>query len=240
MKAYTVTSEFLESVSKITNPWLIASDDFVVGVYNGRAAARAAKAAGLEGKIVAAREVELKVAEVELKVAEVAEEMIEAEVPEIEEEIEIAEIAEVAEEEPEPFGFETHSFTHCPSCGVHLNNGIGEHNQEVNGKRISHKKFEFCCLRCNAEFGPAIKRTIASIKPPKSTSGKRNRSSVEKPVLLCWNLFDEMQGERRKDCIAAAVAKGVTFYTAHSQYQLWFQVQKEMAIRDFENDVAKK
>jgi len=45
-------------------------------------------------------------------------------------------------------------------------------------------------------------------------------------------LADSMPGARRKDVIAAAEAKGVAFYTARTQYQLWAQVQKEMADRE--------
>ena len=44
----------------------------------------------------------------------------------------------------------------CPSCGIDLHNGVGEHNQEVNGKRIKHDKYQFECLGCGEEFGPAI------------------------------------------------------------------------------------
>lgn len=139
-------------------------------------------------------------------------------------------------EESKPTGFEVHGLTHCPSCGVHLNNGVGIEGQEVNGKCISHKEFEFCCLACETEFGPAIpgkriaiKRTVTKTK----TKVFANHSSVDKPCRLVWDLADAMNGARRKDVIAAAEAKGVAFYTARTQYQLWVQVQKEMANRDF-------
>lgn len=51
---------------------------------------------------------------------------------------------------------------HCPSCGIHLSNGVGYHDQEVNGKKIKHDKFEYVCLACNEEFGPAISKKRAS------------------------------------------------------------------------------
>ncbi len=59
-----------------------------------------------------------------------------------------------------------------------------------------------------------------------------NRSTAEKPCRLVWDLADSMIGARRKDIIAAAEAKGVAYYTARTQYQLWAQVQKEMADRE--------
>ncbi len=45
----------------------------------------------------------------------------------------------------------------CPHCGVDLDaNGIGEHNQEVNGKKVKHDEFQYVCLGCGGEFGPDI------------------------------------------------------------------------------------
>ena len=54
---YTVTEAFAASVREIKNPWFIVNADSVVGVYAGRAAARAAKAAGLAGKVVPLTEI---------------------------------------------------------------------------------------------------------------------------------------------------------------------------------------
>ncbi len=57
--------------------------------------------------------------------------------------------------------FSIHGLTSCPSCGIHLSNGIGEDKQEVNGKIIRHDTNQFACLACGAEFGPAIRRRPA-------------------------------------------------------------------------------
>lgn len=65
-------------------------------------------------------------------------------------------------EESDVYGYESHGLTHCPHCGIHLSNGIGEHDQEVNGKKIKHDKYEFCCLACGEEFGPAIRKSKSS------------------------------------------------------------------------------
>jgi len=64
--------------------------------------------------------------------------------------------------------FEVHGLTNCPSCGCHLSNGIGEHLQEVNGKKIKHDKFEFACLACGEEFGTPIPSKTSK----KTTTGK--------------------------------------------------------------------
>ena len=201
---YLVTNAFATSVLEIKNPWLIVNCNYVVGAYEGRAAARAAKATGLAGKVVSLKEITL----------------------------EIVDAVEPLVEEAKPFGFEDHGLTHCPSCGIRLNNGVGVHNQEVNGKRVKHDKFEYSCLSCDAEFGPVIEGKTE--KAPKAKAEPKvieNRSTAEKPCRLVWDLADFMVGARRKDVIAAAVAKGVAFYTARTQYQLWAQIQKEMAAR---------
>ncbi len=59
-----------------------------------------------------------------------------------------------------------------------------------------------------------------------------HKSTATRPCRLVWDLADSMAGARRKDVIAAAEAKGVAYYTARTQYQLWAQVQKEMAARE--------
>ena len=62
----------------------------------------------------------------------------------------------ISEDDGTVHAFSVHGMTHCPSCGVHLSNGVGEHNQEVNGKLVKHTHFEFECLGCGVEFGPAL------------------------------------------------------------------------------------
>jgi hypothetical protein len=68
----------------------------------------------------------------------------------------IADLEAATTEEDKPWGYEVHGLTHCPHCGIHLDNGIGEHGQEVNDKIIKHEKFQYVCLACGTEFGPAI------------------------------------------------------------------------------------
>lgn len=215
-KTYIVTETFAASVLEIKNPWFIVNEDYVVGVYAGRAAARTAKTTdGLAGKVVPLNEITL----------------VCAKTPEVVAPIDMIVESAAAAEESKPFGFEDHGLTHCPSCGIHLDNGVGTHNQEVNGKYIKHDQFEYCCLACEAEFGPAIKGKKAP-KVKTETKPIENRSTVESPCRLVWDLADKMVGAARKDVIAAAQEKGVAFYTARTQYQLWRQVRKEMAERE--------
>lgn len=53
--------------------------------------------------------------------------------------------------------------------------------------------------------------------------GILHASTVGSPCYLVWDLADKMKDARRKDVIAAAVKKGVAFYTARTQYQKWYE-----------------
>ena len=218
----TISQDLANVAFGIKTPWFIVNASQAVGVYTSRTTARAAKSNGEEGTDVSLKEITFEIAApteaIEAKAIEQADPIIETP----------AEVTEV-EEESKPFGFEDHGLTHCPECGAHLNNGVGVHNQEVNGEKIKHDEFEYCCLGCGTEFGRAIKGQ----KAPKAKAEKviENNSTVTIPCQLVWDLADAMAGARRKDVIAAAVEKGVAYYTARTQYQLWAQVQKEMADR---------
>lgn len=183
---YIVTNAFAASILEIKNPWLIVNADHVVGVYEGRQAARNAKATGLAGKIVSLKEITIKTADMieetedeEIAIAEIATEEIAAEEISFIEEIVAEETADMIEE-------------------------------------------------ISAEESKTEKALKAKVEP----KNIENRSTVKKPCRLVWDLADAMVGASRKDVIAAAEAKGVAYYTARTQYQLWTQVQKEMAARE--------
>ena len=94
------------------------------------------------------------------------------------------------------FGFETHGLTRCPHCDIHLNNGVGYHNQEVNGKTIKHAKFEFECLACGEEFGPAI--PAKPVKVPTDGAWSETRDNMKTSLKLDRTIVayegDELQG----------------------------------------------
>lgn len=58
---------------------------------------------------------------------------------------------------------------------------------------------------------------------------------AKRPCKLVWHIADEMKASnpevKRKEVLAECVKRGVAFYTARTQYQLWLGVQKEMAAR---------
>lgn len=77
--------------------------------------------------------------------------------------------------------FEVHGFTNCPSCGIHLSNGVGDHLQEVNGKKIKHDQFEFACLGCGEEFGAPVRK--ASKKAPTGKGTPKVKGVWLKPEI---------------------------------------------------------
>ena len=55
-------------------------------------------------------------------------------------------------------------------------------------------------------------------------NGKRtyNRGAVD----YCWDVFEAMEGRRRKDVVAFCVNEGINIHTAKTQYQKWFSRNK--------------
>ena len=123
-------------------------------------------------------------------------------------------------------------FVNCPHCGIHLSNGIGVHLQEVNGKEIKHKAFEYECLACGEEFGPAIAEEAPKAAPKRKIE-ITNHSTIERPTKTVWHIADEMVAAnpqvRRKDVIAECVKRGIAFYTARTQYQQWLATKNGTA-----------
>jgi hypothetical protein len=66
-------------------------------------------------------------------------------------------------------------------------------------------------------------------KPAKVTTAPAEilrKSEIESPCFTVWDTADKMVGARRKDVLAACLAKGIAFYTARTQYQLWLTSKK--------------
>lgn len=115
---------------------------------------------------------------------------------------------------------------HCPHCGIHLSNGLGDYDGLVDrhgeAKAYTMQKHEWSCLGCNGEWGAEIP---APAKRSANKTGRRyeNRaaSTVEKPSEIVFRLADAEPEGARKDIVAKAVAEGVTVNTANAAYQHW-------------------
>ena len=127
----------------------------------------------------------------------------------------------------------------CPACGVHLSNGVGAHNQDVNGKPLKHDHREFACLGCGFEFGPVIvkKAKVEKKAPankqdePESDDELLRKSLIESPTKAVWWVADELfkknPNVRRKDIIDECVRRGIAYYTARTQYQAWYSIARK-------------
>ena len=117
--------------------------------------------------------------------------------------------------------------THCPSCGIHLSNGLLDYDSLVDqhGEKKAYElqKHEWSCMGCNHEFGDEIPAPKA--RAARGTTGRRyeNRatSDVAKPSDIVWAIADGDRALTRKQVVEAAVAKGVTVNTANAAYQHW-------------------
>lgn len=63
-----------------------------------------------------------------------------------------------------------------------------------------------------------------------------HQSTISKPCKQVFHIADEMKAKdpeaTRSEIINECVKRGIAFYTARTQYQQWFQVQKEMKERE--------
>lgn len=204
MTKLTITATFAAAAAEIKSPWVINNGVDLRGPFASREAARTAKVEQeLGGRV---------------------------------EKFELANyVVETEDDGSSVHGFSTHGLLRCPSCDSHLSNGVGNHGDEVNGKAVKHASHQYACLGCGAEFGPALKKKVAAAK---TTDAKthQNSSSIERPTKAVWHIADEMKAAnpevRRKDVIAECMARGIATFTARTQYQQWFQVQKEMLARE--------
>ena len=98
--------------------------------------------------------------------------------------------------------------------------------QELGGKI---EKFELGNFTIEADAPKAT-------KAPKKTVAHVNSSTIERPTKAVWHIADEMKAAnpsvRRKDVIAECIKRDIANFTARTQYQQWFQVQKEMQARE--------
>jgi hypothetical protein len=137
-----------------------------------------------------------------------------------------------------PHGYETHGFDNCPHCNIHLNNGVLQNGDEVGsrGDEILHlEKFEYYCMACGQEFGPALQ--VAKVKEKKAIRGPiAHESTVNNPCKLVWGIATDMKEAnplvKRGAVLEECVRQGVAYYTARTQYQSWLSIQKEMAARE--------
>lgn len=123
----------------------------------------------------------------------------------------------------------TYGHHECPSCKIHLSNGVSDYDGMVDrhGEKgaYAHQQREWACMACGHQWGDEI-------EAPKSKGSKQptrhyvNKSTVDGAVARSHEIFNANPDARRKDAIQLAVDAGIAFYTARTQYQKWFKAQK--------------
>jgi hypothetical protein len=107
------------------------------------------------------------------------------------------------------------------------------------GKCPHKNQIDYACPECEAHIGKKCSacgkvRLYKKGHPHLETCSKfvkpipiKRVSDIESPCQFVWNMADEMfkKGARRKDIIAACVQAGIAYYTARTQYQLWFKAK---------------
>lgn len=92
---------------------------------------------------------------------------------------------------------------------------------KTSAKKVATKK------AAPAKKAPAKKAKKAPAKPvaagtyAEMAAASTGPSKVENPVARMWTICEAMVDSKRKDVIASAVAEGISYYTARTQYQLW-------------------
>lgn len=116
---------------------------------------------------------------------------------------------------------------YCPHCNIHLDNGMQTYDGMLDAHNNSNPEItpishQFLCLGCGEEFGDEVKA------PEKVARPKLNKSTIENPCKVVWDISEEMtkQGYKRKDVLNACVEKGIAYYTARTQYQAWKAASK--------------
>lgn len=87
-----------------------------------------------------------------------------------------------------------------------------------------------------ANASPVEKKVKAAKAAPVELTEAQRTSTAERPTKAVWFIADEMRLAdplaRRKDIIAECQARGIAYFTARTQFQLWSNCQKEMVERE--------
>lgn len=206
MNTINITAAFAATVSELVaagkSPWLIINDDYAVGAYGSRNEARAAKATlKCAGTIVKADSVNVVVINLSAAAQLAAQPSGHSKRAKAIKTAKLtAQQQAQADEKTNPINCRV-----CPKCG----SDQIYHGRVVNGL-VQDEDSCGGCHECDWEFDFGILR----------------KSTIESPCFIVWDMADKMKGARRKDVIAACVEKGVAFYTARTQYQLWLTASK--------------
>jgi hypothetical protein len=139
---------------------------------------------------------------------------------------------------------EQYGFHECPECGTHLENGVCDFEGLLDARdgnfneayKLQQK--EFACMVCDYEWGDDVKHPADEEAVPSNTTASKRTykrtgessypdSTVDSPVDVAWNLYDELAAATgfnnivRKVFIADAIGLGINPNTASTQFTAW-------------------
>lgn len=93
--------------------------------------------------------------------------------------------------------------TGCPCCGA-------DHSLQT-----TESAEVLVCGNCKRRWSLRTRREV-------NKYNKQTRSSIERPTKKVWAIADTMPNASRKEVVAACLAQGIAYFTARTQYQLWY------------------
>jgi hypothetical protein len=101
------------------------------------------------------------------------------------------------------------TFTYCPHCGIHLDNGWHDNSHFIEGADVDAESLEFLCLGCGCDFGEKI--AVPAKKP--ASESKETGLKIEKERPEQNGIIRPSEGGKCRaiwDFCDALTAKGVT------------------------------
>lgn len=100
-------------------------------------------------------------------------------------------------------GFSDHGHVDCPHCGIHLQNGVSTHGDDVNGKALRHDTHRYECMGCGGGFGAALAKKSLS----RSLAIARTWAEPTIKAARAERTGVRVEGNGLNDCNFGSVAK---------------------------------
>lgn len=128
--------------------------------------------------------------------------------------------------------------SHCPGCGIHLDNGICDYASFMESNPIAAREMthNWECLACGHQFGEEIVHAKPDVKSEAQGTGikieknREERNGMTRPSIggVCreiWDACDELYVDGKvpslKEMKKVADAKGWSHVTTSVQYYQW-------------------
>lgn len=128
----------------------------------------------------------------------------------------------------EKLNYELKSYSAKSNAGRAAKAFIKKHALPIDAKQIEIAKNE-----AGDGFIWANANALLNALAPAKSDAKLHVSAVQSPCKMVWDIAASMLAEnpatRRKDILAACEQRGIAYYTARTQYQLYTKAAKASA-----------